>query len=82
MQIQVRGCIERTGYATRDLSKAATMTPMTSTARAMRIFLSMVVVGLGVDYFRVKITGGPQGALLPSFQDTPSSLKWFASMKV
>lgn len=33
-------------------------------------------------YCRVKITGGPQGALVPSFQDTPSSLKWSASMKV
>lgn len=35
-----------------------------------------------LNYRRVKMTGGPQGVLLPSFHETPSSLKWFASMKV
>lgn len=33
-------------------------------------------------YWRVKMAGGPQGVLLPFSHDTPSSLKWFVSMKV
>ena len=36
----------------------------------------------GRVYWRVKMTGGPQGVLFPFSHDTPSSLKWFASMNV